>query len=427
MVDRSPYRGRAEASVSRRGFIKRAALLGAAGLMAIGPAGWAARAAASGGSRRRLVVIFLRGAVDGLNVVVPYGEGAYYENRPTIALARAGSDGAVLDLDGCFGLNPALAPILPMWNEGTLAFVHACGSPDPTRSHFDAQDYMESGTPGVKRTADGWMSRVLAAMPGLRQPTTALSLGPTVPRILSGKMPVANLPLGRAAVRPRPLDRPLIEAAFDRLYTGDDALSRAYREGRAARAPLMAELEQDMTAADGGAPAPAGFSNDAIRLARLIRRDSGIRLAFLALGGWDTHVNQGAATGQLANHLRPLAQGLADFRDALGTAWTETVVLIISEFGRAVRQNGNGGTDHGHANVMWAMGGPIRGRKVYGRWPGLAPGQLYQGRDLAVTTDFREPIAQLLESHLGLGAAQRESVFPGRPASSGNTSGLVRV
>ncbi|HTW86965.1 MAG TPA: DUF1501 domain-containing protein [Candidatus Binataceae bacterium] len=414
-------------TVSRREFLRRAAILGAAGLVSIGPAGWAARAIADDGNQHRLVVVFLRGAVDGLNVVVPYGESAYYDNRPTIAIPRAGSDGAVVNLDGFFGLHPALTPIAPLWHEGSLAFVHACGSPDPTRSHFDAQDYMESGTPGVKRTADGWMNRVLATMPGAHQPTEALSLGPTVPRILSGKMAVANLPLGRAAVRPMPLDRPIIETAFDRLYTGDDALSRAYREGRMARAKLMTELEADMAAASGGAPGPAGLSGDAARLAHLIRRDPSIRLAFLALGGWDTHVNQGAARGQLANHLQPLAQGVADFRNALGPAWSDTVVLVISEFGRTVHQNGNGGTDHGHANVMWVMGGPVRGGKIYGRWPGLAVASLYQERDLAVTTDFREPITMVLESHLGLGAAQIDRVFPGRPAASGNVGGLLRT
>jgi uncharacterized protein (DUF1501 family) len=252
-------------------------------------------------------------------------------------------------------------------------------------------------------------------------------MGPTVPRILAGAMPVANLPLGKAAARPMPMDRPLIETAFDRLYTGDDALARAYREGRESRAKLMNELAQDMAAASGGTPGPAGFSGDATRLARLIRRDPSIRLAFLALGGWDTHVNQGGASGQLANHLHPLAQGLVDFHSALGDAWSGTVIIVISEFGRTVRQNGNGGTDHGHANVMWLMGGAVRGKKIYGRWPGLAPAQLYQGRDLAVTTDFREPLAIVLSEHLGLGAASIERIFPGRPAPSGNVKGLLRA
>ena len=264
--------------LDRRAFLRRAATLGAAGVVMLSPTAWAARALGGDSSRKRLVVVFMRGAVDGLNVVVPHGEPNYYDSRPTLAIARAGGDGAVLDLDGFFGLHPALTTLEPQWRDGTLAFVHACGSPDPTRSHFDAQDYMESGTPGVKGTGDGWMNRVLAVMPGQASPTEALSLGANVPRILSGRMPVANIALGRGAARPLPMDRPIVETAFDRMYRGSDALSHAYQEGRRARAKLMAELEQDMTEANNGAPSPTGFSNDTGRLAHLIARDPSIRL-----------------------------------------------------------------------------------------------------------------------------------------------------
>jgi uncharacterized protein (DUF1501 family) len=412
---------------SRREFLRRAAVLGAAGVVMLSPYAWAARAAESDSSRKRLAVVFLRGAVDGLNVVVPHGEPNYYNARPTIAIPRAGGEGGVVNLDGFFGLNPALAALEPQWRDGTLAFVHACGSPDPTRSHFDAQDYMESGTPGVKSTADGWMNRVLATLPGQHGPTEALSLGPVAPRILSGRMAVANIPLGRGAARPTPLDRPIIETAFDRLYRGSDAMSRAYRDGRAARKKLLAELEEDMRAADNGAPSPAGFPGDTGRLARLIARDPTIRLAFLALGGWDTHVNEGSSRGQLANHLKPLSEGLASFAKALGPHYHDTVVVVISEFGRTVRQNGTGGTDHGHGNVMWVMGGPVRGGKVYGAWPGLSTQHLYQERDLAVTTDFREPIAAVLSTHLGLSDSQISRVFPGRPRSTAHTATLIRT
>ena len=413
--------------IGRRDFIRGAAALSAAGVLMLSPHAWAARAFDGDSSRKRLVVVFLRGAVDGLNVVVPYGDAAYYDERPTIAIPRAGVDGAVINLDGHFGLNPALASIMPLWNDGTLAFVHACGSPDPTRSHFDAQDFMESGTPGVKTTADGWMNRLLAAMPGNHGPTEAVSLGPVVPRILSGRMPIANIPLGRAAARPLPMDNPRIEEAFDRLYDGRDPISHAYQEGRAARKKILAELELDMTQASNGAPSPDGFSDDATRLARLIQRDPSIRLAFMALGGWDTHVNQGALNGQLSNHLKPLGDGLAIFARQLGPAYGDTVILVISEFGRTVHENGNGGTDHGHGNVMWVMGGPVRGRRVYGRWAGLAPAALYQERDLAVTTDFREPISQVLRAHLELPADQLDRIFPSRPPDSGNASTLIKV
>jgi uncharacterized protein (DUF1501 family) len=414
-------------SIARREFLRRAAILSASGVVLLGPNAWAARALAGDSSKKRIVVVFLRGAVDGLNVVVPHGEPNYYESRPTIAIAQHGGDGGVIDLDGFFGLHPALAPMLPYWKDATLGFVHACGSPDPTRSHFDAQDYMESGTPGVKTTNDGWLNRMLAVMPGVRSATEALSLGATVPRILAGKAPVANMPLGRAAARPMPLDRPLVEASFDRLYEGSDPLSTTYREGRAARSRLMSELQQDMTEANNGAPSPNGFTDDADRLAKLIQRDPTIRVGFLALGGWDTHVNQGGTTGQLAGHLKPLAEGLAHFAQALGPEYRDTVVLVISEFGRTMKQNGNGGTDHGHGNVMWVMGGPVRGRKIYGRWPGLSTAELYQERDLAVTTDFRDPIAMVLNAHMGLRDVQLEKVFPRHPASNENLTGLIRA
>jgi len=417
---------RDESVLSRRAFLRRAALLSVGGIVLLSPRAWAARVLGADGDHRRLVVVFLRGAVDGLNVVVPHAEPAYYDARPTIAIGRTGAEGGVLDLDGFFGLHPALASMMPLWSDRTLAFVHACGSPDPTRSHFDAQDYMESGTPGIKSTHDGWLNRVLAQLPGAHNPTEALSMGPTLARIMSGKMAVANLPLGRAAERPLPTDRPVVEQAFDRLYSGSDALSRAYQEGRESRKKLQADLQRDMTEADAGAPGPQGFSDDTDRLAHLIRRDPSIRVAFLALGGWDTHVSQGGAQGQLAGHLKPLADGLSSFAKALGPDYQDTVVVVISEFGRTMKENGNGGTDHGHGNVMWIMGGPVRGGKIFGRWPGLTTDALYQERDLAITTDFRQPIAMVLRSHLGLTDPQLGVVFPGAPLSGTTVEGLIR-
>jgi uncharacterized protein (DUF1501 family) len=412
--------------LSRRAFLRRAAVLSASGIVLLSPHAWAARSLDSS-SKSRLIVVFLRGAVDGLNLVVPHGESAYYDARPTISIGRMGANDGVIDLDGHFGMHPALAPMQGQWRDGTLAFVHACGSPDPTRSHFDAQDFMESGTPGVKSTQDGWLNRTLAVIPGTHGPTEALSLGPTVPRILSGRVPVANIALGRAAERPMPMDKPIIEAAFDRMYVGNDTISRAYRDGRQARMRLISELTQDMVEANAGAPSPQGFSDDTDRLARLIGRDPTIRVAFMALGGWDTHVSQGAATGQLAGHLKPLADGLSSLATNLGPNYQDTVILVISEFGRTMHENGNGGTDHGHGNVMWVMGGPVKGGKVYGRWPGLATGDLYQERDLAVTTDFREPIAMVLQQHMQFSDSQINRVFPGRPGSTGNVHGLIKA
>jgi uncharacterized protein (DUF1501 family) len=401
-------------AIKRRDFLTLSA---GAALFPIGFSTWAAE-----GPPRRLIVIMLRGAVDGLNVVVPHGERAYYEARPTIAIGRPATDQGALPLDGHFGLHPALAGLLPLWNEKKLAFVHAAGSPDPTRSHFDAQLFIENGTPGRSTTADGWMSRVLAALPGPHGPTDAVAVGPTLPRILLGGLPVANLPLGPEAAKPLPIDRPEIARAFDRLYSGNDPISEAYRQGRAARAELIGDLASEMRQADNGAPPPNGFPAEAARLAGLIGRDQHIRLAFAALGGWDTHVNQ---KSQLANHLRPLGDGLAALAKGLGTAWDDTVVVVISEFGRTVRENGNAGTDHGHGNVIWVAGGKVRGGRVYGDWPGLATAQLYQRRDLAVTTDYRSVLATILERHLGLTDHQLAQIFPGLPPARSNLGEML--
>src|SRR5438105_6994545 len=361
-------------AINRRGFLRLSA--GAALLMP-GPA---VRAAGIEAGSKRLVVVFLRGAVDGLNVVIPHGERLYYDSRPTIAIGRPGTDQGVLPLDGYFGLHPALAGLLPLWVEKKLAFVHAAGSPDATHSHFDAPVYIESGTPGRSTTRDGWMNRLLAVLPEPHGPTDAVSIGSTLPQILKGPVPVANLPLGPEGPRPMPTDRPEIGRAFDRLYAGNDPQSEAYRQGRAARAELVDGLASEMRRADNGAPPPAGFPAEAQRLAHLISRDTRIRMIFLSLGGWDTHVNQGKGRGQLANRMQPLGDGLAAFARGLGEAWDDTIVVVLSEFGRTVRENGNGGTDHGHGNVIWVLGGGVGGGRVYGEWPGLATGQLYKGR-----------------------------------------------
>lgn len=414
--------------IGRRDFIRRAITLSASGIFLLSPYAWAARVPKAEGSngQSRLIVVFLRGAVDGLNVVVPHGDSEYYDYRPTIAIPRAG-EGAVINLDGHFGLHPALASMMPLWKERTLAFVDACGSPNPTRSHFEAQDYMQSGTPGVSTTPDGWMNRLLAELPGAHSPTEAISMGPTVPRILVGRMAVANVPIGRGAARPMPLDRPIVEEVFDRLYNGNDPMSRAYREGRIARKKLLADLEQDRRVADAGAPSPDGFSKDTAQLGLLMARDSSIRLAFMAISGWDTHVEEGSSGGQLPNHLKPLGEGLADLAKRLGPAYADTVIVVISEFGRTAHENGNAGTDHGHGNVMWVMGGRVRGGKIYGRWPGLSKAELYQERDLAITTDFRDPISEILHEHMGLSEPQILRVFPNRPRLSGNAKGIVRI
>jgi uncharacterized protein (DUF1501 family) len=400
----------------RRDFLK-----GTVSLLTLGQGAWAAAAA---GSQRRLVVILLRGAVDGLSVVIPCAEEAYYDARRSIAIAPPGKPDGALALDGHFGLHPALASLMPLWSERHLAFIHAAGSPDPTRSHFDAQLYLENGTPGQSTTRDGWMNRLLLALPGPRGGTDAVSIGPTLPRILAGKAPVAAVPLGPNSAQALPIDQPDIGGAFDRLYSGDDVLGKSYREGRETRAKLV-ELLKERRIADNGAPLPTGFPGQAARLAQLIRRDPAIRLAAIGLGGWDTHINQGGPKGQLAARLRPLAEGIAAFARGSGESWRDIVVVVLSEFGRTVRENGNGGTDHGHGNVVWVLGGAVNGGRVYGDWPGLAPAQLYQRRDLAVTTDFRSVLAVILTRHMRLADRQLEAVLPGAPPEPAELTQLI--
>ena len=392
----------------RRDFL---GLSAGASLVALNGRAWGVSADAA---PKRLVVVLLRGAVDGLNVVVPYGDDAYYAARPTIAIAKPGAQDGALALDEHFALHPALSGLLPLWQEKQLAFVHAAGSPDPTRSHFDAQLFIENGTPGRRATADGWMNRLLAAMPGLsRDPTEAVAVGPTLPQILKGRMPVANLPLGPAAATPLAIDKPDIASAFDRLYAGRDAVGQAYHQGRMARAELIAGLPAPPDPTDGGVPAPNGFPAVAARLAGLMAHNRKIRLALVSLGGWDTHVRQGNHTGQLAERLRPLGDGLAAFAKALGRDWQDTAIVVLSEFGRTVRENGDGGTDHGHGNVMWVLGGAVQGGRIYGEWPGLGTDALYENRDLAVTTDFRAVLAPVVARHLRLPDRALATIFPG--------------
>ena len=361
-----------------------------------------------------LVAIFQRGAVDGLNVVVPFGERNYYALRPTIAIPtpKAGNESAI-DLDGFFGLHPSLAPLKPMYDANQLAVIHAVGSPDPTRSHFDAQDYMESGTPGRKATTDGWLNRALpVAADAHPSPVRAVSLGPVMSRTLRGRneaVAINNL----NDFKVRDADG---ASTFEAMYasTLDKALNGTGRDTFDA-VKLMQSLQAQPYTPAGGAKYPGGhLSGSLMQVARLIKADVGLEVAFADVGGWDTHVNEVGATpgaGQLANLLRNFGQALAAFHQDLGDRMEDVAVVTMSEFGRTAKENGNRGTDHGHANVMFAFGGAIRGGKVYGQWPGMAPEQLYENRDLAVTTDFRDVLGELVARHLGNG--QLASVFPG--------------
>jgi uncharacterized protein (DUF1501 family) len=403
--------------MKRRQFFKQTALIGASGLISLGAHSWAYRAQAqSSGSDEnapRLIVIFLRGAADGLNIVVPYQEPHYYEARPVIAITPPNSPEGAIDLDGQFGLHPALEPLMSEWQSGNLAFVHACGSVDATRSHFQAQDYMETGTPG-ESTADGWLNRLLALLPG-DNPTQAVSVGARMPLIFTGNEAVASLADNGQADRPLPVDRPQIQTAFDQLYAGNSNLASAYQEGREAREIVLREVSEEMMEASRGAQTPASFVSSARDLARLMSGDAATRVAFMELGGWDTHVNE---PDILQRNLASLADGLKGLVQGLGKAYDHTSIVVMSEFGRRVAENGNGGTDHGHGNVLWLLGGGIQGQKVYGQWPGLAPAEQHESRDLAITTDFRDVLISLLKQQFDLDSADLARVFPNYQAQT---------
>jgi uncharacterized protein (DUF1501 family) len=404
--------------MNRREFLQTAALTSLSFMMP-GLKGWAYSNGTDDPSRKKLIVILLRGGVDGLNIVAPYGESQYYSIRPTIALPRPGGGSSAIDLDGHFGLHPALAPIMPLWKSKQLAFVHASGSPDPTRSHFDAQDYMESGVPGQKFIASGWMNRLLTSLPSKHSPVQAISFGPVLPRIFSGTANVATVDRGDKS-KPIPVDHPVISQCFEDMYAGrKDYLGQAFAEGMAAHRTINDALDEkkeksdpEQIQANRGAPLPKNFRGFGNQLANLFRRDPSIQVAFMDLGGWDTHVNQGAGGGQLANHLAPLGTGLADLTAGLGPLFKDTTVVVMSEFGRTAHENGNGGTDHGHGNVMWVLGGTVRGGKVYGRWGGLSTTALNEGRDLPTTTDFRSVLSWTLNEQVHVARTDVAKIFP---------------
>jgi len=366
-----------------------------------------------------LICLFQRGAADGINMVVPHGEAAYYSARPNIAIPRprSGSTDAAIDLDGFFGLHPALEPFAKLYRDGLLAPIHAVGSPSATRSHFDAQDYMESGTPDRKSTQDGWLNRYLAVQGTCQECATAeksafraVSMTPQTPRILEGPAAaVAMNSLGEFTVRGAGNSADRLEALY---RTGEaDLVHGAGREMFEAVRLLQSANPQRYQPEHGADYPRSQFGQRLREIAQLIKSGVGIEVAFADVGGWDTHVNQGASTGQLAARLTDFSRSIGALVTDLGDRMDDIVILSMSEFGRMVRQNGNGGTDHGHAGAMFVIGGGVKGGKVHGTWPGLEREQLYEGRDLALTTDFRAVFADVLSRHLG--AANLSPVFPG--------------
>jgi uncharacterized protein (DUF1501 family) len=399
---------------SRRVFMKNGGLA----LLSLGfaPAFLARTVEAAAAARRKiLITIFQRGAVDGLNMIVPFGEREYYTARPSIAVPRPnGAEGAV-DLDGFFGLHPRLAALKPLWDSRQMAIVHATGSPDGTRSHFDAQDYMETATPGVKSTQDGWLNRYLHAREHAEAtPFRAVALAPQMPRSLQGLEPALAIgQIGQFGIRAGQATD-MVQASFESEYAAaaDKVLNKT--GGQAFDAVRMLKsADPSKYQPENGADYPRSGYGEALRqIAQLIKADVGLEVAFAEAGGWDTHVNQGSSAGQLATRLDDFGRGIAALARDLGDRMSDVVILTMSEFGRAVSENGNRGTDHGHGNAMMIIGGQnVRGGKVYGRWPGLGREQRYDGRDLAVTTDFRSVFAEVVRGHLGV--TDTKTIFPG--------------
>jgi uncharacterized protein (DUF1501 family) len=399
--------------LSRRVFLKH----GGMALVSVGFApSFLERTIEAAGTARRnvLITIFQRGAVDGLNMIVPFGERDYYASRPTIAIPRPKDADGAIDLDGFFGLHPCLAPLAPLWQSRQLAIVHACGSPDGTRSHFDAQDYMETATPGVKSTRDGWLNRYLHAREHRdATPFRAVALSSQLPRSLQGGEPALAInQLGQFGIRAGETEN--VQASFESQYAAaaDTVLNRTGSEAFDA-VRLLKSADPAKYRPENGADYPRSAYGEALRqIAQLVKADVGLEIAFAEAGGWDTHVNQGSSAGQLAARLDDFSRGIAALVRDLGDRMTDVVILTMSEFGRAVAENGNRGTDHGHGNAMMIIGGQtVRGGKVYGRWPGLAAEQRYEGRDLAVTTDFRSVFNDVVRGHLGV--TDTATIFPG--------------
>jgi uncharacterized protein (DUF1501 family) len=381
----------------------------------------------TGGRRKTLIAIFQRGAVDGLNMVVPYGESNYYNLRPTIAIPKPdGGAESAINLDGYFGLHPSLAPFKPLWDSKRLAIVHASGSPDNTRSHFDAQDYMESATPGVKSTQDGWLNRYLQAKTDPQKSLfRAVSMTQNMPRAMQGRAPALAISnLADFSIRAGQSSAS-VQGGFEAIY--DQAVNDTLHGTGKETFEAINQLKQVNPAQykpENGASYPrTPFGNALLQIAQLIKAGVGLEVAFTDVGGWDTHVNEGNQQGQLSNLLRGFSSGIAALYTDLGQRMDDVVVLTMSEFGRTARENGNRGTDHGHANAMFVLGNGVRGGKVYGDWPGLKSEQLYEGRDLALRTDFRDVFGEIASKHLG--ATNLKAVFPGYTGSASNFRGVL--
>lgn len=418
--------------MDRRYFLKTSGIgLASFGLMATAPKflhqfANAATLNAGYGKKKVLVTIFQRGAVDGLNMVVPHGEEQYYSLRPTIAIPSPGKTDGAIDLDGHFGLHPGLQPFEQLWKDKRLAIVTAAGSPDVTRSHFDAQDYMESGTPGNKGTKDGWLNRVMQFNPEKdASPFRAVSMTQQMPRSLYGRAPsVAMTNLADFSIKAG-IYSTNMKGGFEGIYeqNAKDTLGETGKETFEA-VNYLKEANPSQFKPENGAIYPASaLGRSLMQIAQLIKAGVGLEVAFAEMGGWDTHVNEGSSRGQLANLLRDFALCIAAFNTDLGKRMDDVVLITMSEFGRTARENGNRGTDHGHANSMFILGNTVKGGRVYGDFKGLKTDQLNDGRDLAVTTDFRDVFAEAAYKHMG--STNLAKIFPNYSATKEKFRGYL--
>jgi len=418
-------------NVNRRIFLKQGAL--AFLCMGAGPS-WGpgflrntafAADLGSSTSNKILICVFQRGAVDGLSMVVPYGDPYYYQSRSDISLApptQAAGENTTLDLNGYFGFNPALAPLLPIFKQGQLAAIQACGSPNASRSHFDSQDLMEAGTDTDKSVADGWLNRLIGCCPEDAAKKTAfraVSMTSGIPRSLQGEqdsLAIRDLDtFGLAGDISVPLAGPSgTTSGFESMYGSavDTVLHGTAKESFDALDMLKSVRNGTYTPANGANYPQTAFGKNLKQIAQLIKANVGLQIAFAEVGGWDTHANQGNGKGQLANNLGGFAKALAALNQDLGDRMADVVVVTMSEFGRTVHQNGNRGTDHGHGTCFFPMGGSIKRGKVYRDTPTVAPDKLFQNRDLAITTDFRDVFGEICARHFNVPMADMAKLFP---------------
>jgi uncharacterized protein (DUF1501 family) len=427
-------------NIARRLFLKQGgialAAMGASSIWKPGLLGrlsQAAEVARTGSGKKVLVCVFQRGAADGLSMVVPHGDPFYYKHRQEIALARPTrekTEGAALDLDGFFGLHPALDAFLPLYKAGQLAVIHAVGSPNSSRSHFDMQDFMESGVPADKSVHNGWLNRMLQQRPeAAASPFRAISMTSILPRTLQGESEaMAIRDLSTFGVN-APVALGNVTSGFEGMYDAavDGVLHGTGKESFDAIAMLKKANPAQYTPADGATYPRAPLGHAMLQVAQLIKANVGLEVAFVEMDGWDTHANQGAATGQLAGRLHDFSGAIAAFHRDMGDRMGDVLLLTMSEFGRAARQNGNRGTDHGHGTCFFALGGNVNGGRVLGKWPGLAPEALFEQRDLAVTTDFRSVFAEAGVRHFGVRGDDLGKVLPNYSIDAGQFPGICKT